>query len=478
MKILKHTLLIILAFLAVLAPIMSVIGIVLFTKPVYQNSFVGVLDEKFERLTSIEEDKVVVVGGSSVAFGLDSALMEEYVGMPVVNFGLYAAIGTKAMLDLSRPGIKEGDVVILAPELDRQTLSLYFSSENTLMALDGDYSMVRYIRGDNKLSLLGGAWSHATKKLEYLLTEAPDPEGIYNSDSFNAYGDVKDGLRAENVMPLYYDENNIIELTSDILDPDFADYVNEYIDYCNSRGATVYFTFCPINEMALSDSTDTEALSAFTGALKSKIDCEFISVIDSYIMEAGYFYDTNYHLNDAGVIKRTKLLTEDILLALGKLKPVDIEVPAAPVLPEADVRYFGEDENSKYFVYEQMENGAMKIVGLTDLGKQQTSLTVPLGADGYKVTHIGDGAFAGASLTSLTVTDDTNLRKFLDGSFRDCAVTDVWIYYVFTSESEKLSPASHFYGVTIHVPPDSSYSTDYDWGDSSGGYELKTDALN
>ncbi len=475
MKIFKNIIIIVLVIAAVLAPMMTVIGIVLFTEPVYQNSFVGVLDEKFERLTSIEEDKVIVIGGSSVAFGLDSALMEEYVGMPVVNFGLYAAIGTKAMLDLSRPGINEGDVVILAPELDAQTLSMYFSSENTLMALDGDYSMVRYIRGDNKLSLLGGAWGHAVKKLEYILTEAPDPAGIYNADSFNEYGDVKPGLREENVMPLYYDQSNIIDLSSDILSAEFADYLNEYIHYCESRGASVYFTYCPINEMALANGKDEAEISKFMSYLKSEIDCEFISVIDSYIMEAGYFYDTNYHLNDAGVIKRTKLLTEDILLALGRLRPVDIEVPAPPALPEFEVRYSGDDENAKYFLYEQMENGAMKIIGLSELGKAESSLTVPLGADGYKITHIGDGAFAGTSLKELTVTADTNLRKFVDGSFRACSVTDVWIYYVFTSEAEKLAPAADFYGVTIHVPADSSYSTDYDWGDSSGGYKLVPD---
>jgi hypothetical protein len=97
------------AFLLVLAvvsvlilPAIVAIGL----PPVYSNSFVGVLDEKVERLASIEGKKIVVVGGSSVAFGLDSALMEEYLGMPVVNFGLYAAIGTKAMLELSLASCK------------------------------------------------------------------------------------------------------------------------------------------------------------------------------------------------------------------------------------------------------------------------------------------------------------------------------------------------------------------------------------
>ena len=131
----------------------------------YSNSFVGALNEKYDRLHSIEEPKLVVVGGSSVVFGTDSAMIEKYTGMPVVNFGLYAALGTKLMLDLSRPAIGEGDVVVLSPELDPQTMSLYFSSEQTLMAFDDDFSMFFDLDVDNKLSVLGGMWPSTSSSL-------------------------------------------------------------------------------------------------------------------------------------------------------------------------------------------------------------------------------------------------------------------------------------------------------------------------
>ena len=131
----------VLAFLLIISPIILLLGTTVFLPSQFSNTFVGALDDKYERLSSIEEPKVVVIGGSSVAFGLDSEKMEELLDMPVVNFGLYAAIGTKAMVDLSRDQIKSGDVVVLAPELDPQTLSLYFSSKNTLEAIDSDYSL-------------------------------------------------------------------------------------------------------------------------------------------------------------------------------------------------------------------------------------------------------------------------------------------------------------------------------------------------
>ena len=108
--------------LAVLIPFGAILGISAFAKPVYGQTFLGELAPKYERLNAIDEPKVIIVGGSSVAFGLDSALLEEQISMPVVNFGLYATLGTKIMMDLSKANINEGDIVVLAPEMDSQTL--------------------------------------------------------------------------------------------------------------------------------------------------------------------------------------------------------------------------------------------------------------------------------------------------------------------------------------------------------------------
>lgn len=476
MRRLTKILIALLAILAVITPIFAVFSIVLFTPPVYSDTFYGALDEKYERLTSIEEDKIIIVGGSSVAFGIDSELMEKTLGRPVVNFGLYAAIGTKAMLDLSRAGVEEGDIVVLAPELDAQTLSMYFSSKNFIMSLDDDYSMLRYVRGDNKLSLIGAAWDHAINKVKYLREGAPDPEGIYNIDSFNEYLDIAMGMRQENIMPLYYDPTAVISLEPEMLSSEFAEYINEYIEFCESKGATVYFSFAPINELAVEDAS-AEKLTAFTDSLKSRIDCNFISILDSYIMEPGYFYDTNYHLNDAGVVKRCAQLCQDISLFEG-IKAAEIRVPPAPELPVRDVSYSGYDPNEIYFTYEKLPSGALMITGLSEEGRGKSALTVPLGAQGTRVTHIGEGAFSGTSLDRLNVPEDTYLRQFLDGAFRDSNVKELWIYYDFgANEDEKLSPCSDFYGMEIHFPPNSAYLMHYDWNESSGGFTRVFDAV-
>ncbi len=435
--------------------------------PAYSNTFVGALDEKVERLASVEGAKVVVIGGSSVAFGLDSALMEEHLGMPVVNFGLYAAVGTKAMLELALPYIGEGDIVVLAPETDAQTLSLYFNGDNTWKAIDDAPSLFFSFGRESKREMLGSLYSYAAAKISALKSGPADPAGVYNSKSFNEYGDII-YPRAENVMPLYYDPNTPINPSASIVSAEFLDFVNDYILRCEAKGARVYYSYAPMNAAALGADVTEQSVGEFAEFLRENIRCEHISLIESYIMDAAYFYDTNYHLNDAGVRLRTKQLIEDIRIAEEIYQAADIALLPKPELPLLDVKFFGEDENAKYFVYEALQNGGLSIVGLTALGKTQKNLILPLGAENTKVMHVGASAFAGASATRITIPEETNIRTIATGAFDGCSASSLYILYDFSDEAQKLSPPASFGGLSVFVPVGSAYLTHYDWT----GYKL------
>ena len=463
MRRIKNVLLALLSLFCILVPFVAVPLTGAILPPVFENSFVGALDEKVDRLYSCDSAKLVIVGGSSVAFGIDSALIEKYVSMPVVNFGLYAALGTKVMLDLSEDAISEGDIVIIAPELDAQTLSLYFSSSTTLRALDGNFSMLKYLDFEHTFSLLGASWDFTREKIKYLRSEIPDPAGVYNSKNFNSYGDLV-WQRNENVMNYYYDPNTSIDLDPSILSEDFCEYLNDYIAKAEKKGASVYFGYCPMNSLALVEGCDPESFAEY---LESNIDCNFISDIGNYVYDSGYFYDTNFHLNDAGVKKHTVNLVKDVLLEVGIPTAVKEDVPPPPPLPESDIRYFEEDENAKYFEYKKLPDGTYSITGVKDEFKSETELTVPLGFDTYKVTSIGKSAFEGSSVKKLVVSRDTNLRQFDNGCFNGASsLSELYIYYPYEAE---LAPPADFVGVAngfkVYVPDGSDYSIGYYWSE-------------
>ena len=329
MKKLNLTVKITAAILAILLPFLPLALIAFVLPGQYGHTFVGILDEKLDRLESIEGEKIVVVGGSSVAFGLDSKLFEEKTGTPVVNFGLYAALGTKLMLDLSLPNIKAGDTVVIAPEMDAQTLSLYFNAGTTLRALDGNLSYIFDIPSEHYSSLLGQSFDFALEKLEYMIDGAPTASGVYTSDSFNEYGDVV-YPRPDNKMQGGVNENEMITLDESIVSADFLEYLNAYITECEARGASVYFSFCPMNSLAFESADYLTEAREFSDYLSSVIECELISDVSDYIMDSAYFYDTNFHLNDTGATRRTILLANDILKARGEDYEENPELPTVP----------------------------------------------------------------------------------------------------------------------------------------------------
>ena len=489
MKKTAKVLLAVLVIITVIAPLGAIMVSSFLIPPQYSDTFVGVLDEKLERLTSIEEEKIVIVGGSSVAFGIDSELMENELGRPVVNFGLYAALGTKLMLDLSKAGIKKGDVVILAPELDAQTLSLYFSAENTLNAIDDDKSILKYIPSEHYVSLFGGSWRFASDKFSYWFNNnAPDPEGIYNADSFDEYLDIKEGLRPQNVMKRYYDPNTVIDLSPSIVSDDFIDYLNEYIAWCESQGASVFFTWCPINSAALKEGTTNATLSEFSSYIEYNIDCEIISdLMDDYygpIMDKAYFYDTNFHLNDAGVIRRSINLVNDIHLALDDGEYCLLDLPDPPPLPEVNIRYDGFDENEKYFTYELIKNElgeviSQKVVGLTEEGKAMTTLTLPVGIEGYIVTEIGAEVFKNSAVKTLIIPENSRCETIGNGAFDGSAITKLYILKAYQNNGapdDLIIPPASFpplsSGFRIYVPSADDYKSGYHWGDVANVNEL------
>ncbi|MCL2815208.1 MAG: hypothetical protein FWD23_11470, partial [Oscillospiraceae bacterium] len=321
--------------LAACLPFIVIVAAGFGTKPQFGNTFLGALGEKYHRLQIIGKPKITIVGGSSTAFGLKSSLLEDELKMPVVNFGLYATLGTKLMLDLSYASIKDGDIIIVAPELDEQTLSLYFNAESAWQALDGNMAMLRDIRFENYGALAGNFWDYTVSKLKYGRYGGLNPEGVYNKSSFNVNGDIV-YPRPHNIMPLGYSPNHPINLDPAILSDDFAAYLNQFVKFAKSRGATVYFDFPPMNRLGVAQYGDSDAIYEFYLYLAKKFDCEIIGNIESYILDERYFYDSNYHLNDSGVLIRTALLAEDIKRAQNIGVPVVIELLPPPEKPEEE----------------------------------------------------------------------------------------------------------------------------------------------
>lgn len=368
--------------------------------PKYEGSFLGALKDKCKRLEQEKGKRIVLVGGSGVAFGYDSQMLAEaFPAYKIVNFGMYAGLGSKVMLDLSEEDVREGDIVILSPEQDAQTLSKYFNAEAMWQAADGDFSILRHLKRENLGQMAGSFWHFAQEKLRYFKDgTTPVQEGVYSRSAFDAYGDIRSQLCASNQMPLGYDANTLVYFTQEVLDDAFVRYMNSYAKKLSRRGVTVWYRLCPVNALAVRSRENAQAepvseASAYYELLCGQLTFPVIGNPVNSIMEPEWFYDTNFHLNASGKMVNTVQLIRDIK---AMLKDSSSTKPALVCMPAMD--FVGDDSGS-----------------LLEAGKYRGDTQAETITVGKEVRQIEDYAFDGCIRLKAVILEQTDPSACLVG---------------------------------------------------------------
>ena len=438
-----------LLLLAVIAVPLALFVTAFTIPPQFEETYYGELPAMFDRLRDAKGKKIILVGSSGLAFGVDYALLaEQFPDYTLCPFGLYGTIGTKTMMDLSKVNISEGDLVILAPEQGEQTFSMYFNGEEVYLATDGRPEILRYLPADEWASMAEALPAFLSRKFRcFTVDGAPVPSGIYARSSFDETCNLIYD-RPQNILEGGYNPYDPVSYSTKIVEPAFLDYVNEYNDWILKQGATLLLAFPPVNVKSIEGGPEsvqvagegskeglfvsdvqglqgsplTGEIQAFQRFLEENVNCPLLGDPLSSVMDAEWFYDSNIHLNTAGSKVYTKHLAEAIKTWMGDPSPVSIEIPEKPALPgqpsadETD----GTEENADAacFTYLETEDGLM-INGLTAEGKTRTTLTLPLKANGKRVTGFLPETFAGDTVIEEIHLLE-NIRSMENGSFKGC----------------------------------------------------------
>ena len=114
----------------------TAIGYVLISKGMESdrddNHFYAAMLDKESLLSETGQKRVILVGGSNVAFGFNSTMLKEMLVEEPVNVGLHAGFGLFLPLNLVEDYLSEGDTVILAFEYELLSTD----------AMDGDVSSI------------------------------------------------------------------------------------------------------------------------------------------------------------------------------------------------------------------------------------------------------------------------------------------------------------------------------------------------
>ncbi len=429
----------------------------------YHNVFNAALVDKYHRLTETGGQKIIFVGGSSLPFGLRCDLVEEELGYAPVDFGMYASLGTRVMAELSLDGVEREDVVVLAPELNAQTFSEYFNADVLWESVNEERSIIRSLSWDEKVSMAYNYFDFLWNKWRVRNAEGVEEGELYARSSFNEYGDLS-YPRESNIMPGGFDKSQPVTL-SDLYDEAFFADMAAYVKAVRARGAEVYFAFSPTNAAAVSFTPEEAA--AFESALAEKLGCAVLGSIAGATYEPGYFYDTNFHLNDTGAILHTVRLIELLKEQLDIDTPTEIEIPPLPEIDGGCDPQPAEDPEELMFEVEDL-GGTLYLTAIKDEYKNETAIRLPESCGGRPIAGLSGGFLSGCTqLTELEIPACYTI--FDSGVFSGCPALEK-VYLGLAEPGQSFVPAEGLMdgaaaSVRLYIPADriNKFRSSYSW---------------
>lgn len=268
------------------------------------------LADKYVRLINAQGKRLILVGGSSLTFGIDSEkLAKEFPDYTVVNFSSSFLYGMLPLLDLVKAQAREGDVIVMAPEF---YVTMYANEETTTIAnwqyLESNYDMLKDLNIKNTPNILGKYTSYLAKKKSYLPGKLKNSDSVYVRSGMNVYGDLIVPRSNKGTYSPILPTNSIITDTG-------IKNLNAGFKAISEKGATLLFSYPPVSLGNKTKADIEKSTKAWDETFRSKIDTKyitFISKIADYGMDPKLFYDNAYHLTMDGAALRTDILIKDL----------------------------------------------------------------------------------------------------------------------------------------------------------------------
>lgn len=272
--------------------------------PQYLYSYNAAIIDKAERLKAINEPKIVLVGNSNLAFGINSEEIEKAFGMPVVNLGLNAELGNPFLEEMAKLNVNEGDIYILChtdyADDDMIGITMAWTT------LENHFDLWRILRGKDIIPMIEGFPAYVKRCIRLWAEEAGNQssESAYARAAFNEYGDVDYERKVQT------EEINVKGVTVPEISEVTVKRINALNRYMEDRGAVLLIAGYPI--LTGQDTPQEEEYIKFQEQIENAMDAEVISEYTDYMMEYEYFYDSEYHLLDKGAEIRTQQLISDL----------------------------------------------------------------------------------------------------------------------------------------------------------------------
>ncbi len=271
--------------------------------------------DKHARLRAAASPRLIFVGGSSVAFGIDSSAFAPLALEPV-NMGLSASLGLPFMLGEVAPELRAGDVVVVAPEPELYWLG---SKDDAIWAvLQRRPASLRCLAAAGPRAIAevpDQALHFVARKIRcaaHQMTTDSELPGVYRRSSFDAVGDL---VAHRGLAPKQEAMLDKPWPAPDTLDFDHAiAALQHFATRCEQVGARCFITWAPLREAQFVGGA--ELFAAIEARVRDEVALPMLETPRELTFPNEAFFDRGMHLTGDAAKRRSTRLAERLTAAL------------------------------------------------------------------------------------------------------------------------------------------------------------------
>ena len=281
----------------------------------HKSDFPSSMMNKYERLEKLKnERKIIIAGGSSSSYSINSTELQKRFKLPVVNTSLAMSLGSDFHLNITTDYLSEGDVILYIPEYEfyygRQkgddflyTTAFYYPK------IVKDYTLQQqkelFVKS---VKLSFDYFKGSFIKLFEDSKKTDNKIDQYSRGAFNQLGDNISLLNEKKTLIKPSKRNRYQKLKNNHILSTYINKLKEFNNICKSHGVKFIIGFPPLEKSQFSSQFNKDV-----NYIKNSTDLCFIGTPEEDVYSKDFFYDTSYHLLGKGREIRTNKLIKNLL---------------------------------------------------------------------------------------------------------------------------------------------------------------------
>ena len=333
--------------------------------PDYKNEYVAGIIPKIKKLKKVKTKKIVIIGGSNAAFGIDSDLMERHLGIPVVNLALHGGLPLQYLLEQVKPYLNRGDILILSREYDGlvgDNRWAHMTGTELPKIVTYELSELRNLLSSRDLFETTISSILNTIKLyikKYPMEARKDTTSVYTARAFK-----NDNMFPEFLQGNYDSKIEVHPLAKPNINSLIVKGLNKYLKSFKNKGIDFYLS----PPVIVKGYYKEEDMKSFWEFISESTKIPMLNQKNMYSYDKNNFLNSHYHTNDVGRKIRTISIINDInsknqlKSKLQKFK--SIYVSKRETLSEASLKDINSIHNFNVIHHDQREIKIMQVGSL------------------------------------------------------------------------------------------------------------------